>query len=213
MTPHRSQTRRGLTLMEVILSIAILGGALATIGELIRIGARNAAAARDLSLAQIYCETKLNEVAAGVVSLDSTGSETLDEAGEWQCEIATGEASQPELIAVIVTVQQNPDTVSNPVSFSLTRWIIDPAFAAECAALDADFKAQAKQAALNAAQSSSSASSAGQSGSGDAGGDGSGSGGGMGSGDGSGQGSGTGQGNGAGQAGEGAQQQGGSRGR
>ena len=71
--------------MEVILSIAILGGAMATIGELIRIGAANAAIARDLTTAQIYCESRMAEVASGAVTLDSVGTEPLDESGEWLC--------------------------------------------------------------------------------------------------------------------------------
>ena len=43
----RQAPRHGLSLLEVILAIAILGGSLATIGQLIRIGARNAAEERD----------------------------------------------------------------------------------------------------------------------------------------------------------------------
>ena len=39
----RPANKRGLSLLEVILAIAILGGALVTIGQLIRIGARSAA--------------------------------------------------------------------------------------------------------------------------------------------------------------------------
>src|SRR5687767_4481064 len=80
---RHSTFRHGLSLLEVILSIAILGGALATIGELVRIGARNAAIARDLTTAQIYCETKMSEAAVGAVDLSSSSTEPLDEAGEW----------------------------------------------------------------------------------------------------------------------------------
>jgi prepilin-type N-terminal cleavage/methylation domain-containing protein len=144
--------RRGLSLLEVILAIAILGGALATIGELIRIGARNAAIARDLTTAQLYCESKMSEVAAGAVDLDMQGTEPLDEAGEWMCTVESAEVDQQELIGITVTVGQNPDLFARPVSFTMTRWIIDPEYAAECAAIDAQAKAQAKQAAANAKQ-------------------------------------------------------------
>ena len=61
---------RGLSLFEVIISIAILGGSLATIGQLIRIGARNAAEARDLTMAQLYAESQMNRVASGMELLD-----------------------------------------------------------------------------------------------------------------------------------------------
>jgi hypothetical protein len=138
--------------MEVILAIAVLGGALATIGELIRIGARNAAIARDLTTAQLYCESRMSEVAAGAVDLGTLGTEPLDEEGEWLCAIETAEQEQQELIGVTVTVGQNPDMFPRPVSFTLTRWIIDPEYAAECAALDAQLKAEAKQRVANAKQ-------------------------------------------------------------
>ena len=145
--------RRGLSLLEVILSIAILGAALAIIGELIRIGARNAAIARDLTTAQLYCESKMSEAAAGVIDLENLETETLDEEGEWMCVITTEALDQQQLIAVNVTVGQNPDLFARPVSFSMTRWIIDPSYVAECAALDAQLKAEAKQRVANASQS------------------------------------------------------------
>jgi prepilin-type N-terminal cleavage/methylation domain-containing protein len=153
--------RRGLSLMEVILAIAILGGALATIGELIRIGARNAAITRDLTTAQLYCESKMNEAASGVIDLENLETETLDEEGEWMCVITTEALDQQQLIAVTVTVGQNPDEFARPVSFSMTRWIIDPAYVAECAALDAKLKAEAKQRVANAAQTAGSTGDAG----------------------------------------------------
>ncbi|MBW8884274.1 MAG: prepilin-type N-terminal cleavage/methylation domain-containing protein, partial [Planctomycetia bacterium] len=55
----RSAPQRGLSLMEVILAIAILGGALAMIGQLIRIGSRSAAEARDLTMSQLYAESEM----------------------------------------------------------------------------------------------------------------------------------------------------------
>ncbi len=152
--PRTSQSARrgGLSLLEVILAIAILGGALAIIGELIRIGARNAAIARDLTTAQLYCESKMSEAAAGVIDLENLATEELDEEGEWMCVITTEALDQQQLIAVNVTVGQNPDLFARPVSFSMTRWIVDPSYVAQCAALDAQLKAEAKQRVANAAQ-------------------------------------------------------------
>jgi hypothetical protein len=93
--------------------------ALAIIGELIRIGARNAAIARDLTTAQLYCESKMSEAAAGVIDLENLETETLDEDGEWMCAITTEALDQQQLVAVTVTVGQNPDVFTRPVSFSM----------------------------------------------------------------------------------------------
>ena len=118
--------RDGMSLLEVILAIAILGGALAIIGELIRIGSRNAASARDLSTAQLHCESKLAEVAAGVEPLEGGGG-PLDETGEWTYSVVSEPVDDLGLIGVTVTVQQDPAQIARPLSFTLTRWIIDPA--------------------------------------------------------------------------------------
>jgi len=73
--------RRGLSLMEVILAIAILGGSLATIGQLIRIGARNAAEARDLTMAQLYAESQMNRFASGIEIPDIVRDTKYDDGG------------------------------------------------------------------------------------------------------------------------------------
>ena len=118
--------RTGMSLLEVILAIAILGGALAIIGELIRIGSRNAASARDLSTAQLHCESKLNEVAAGIEPLEGGGG-PLDETGEWVYSVVSEPVDDLGLIGVTVTVSQDPAQIAKPLTFTLTRWIIDPA--------------------------------------------------------------------------------------
>ena len=69
----RQAPHRGLSLLEVILAIAILGGSLATIGQLIRIGARNAAEARDLTMAQLYAESQMNRLSSGAARVSDSG--------------------------------------------------------------------------------------------------------------------------------------------
>ena len=132
----RRDFRVGLTLLEVLLALAILGGALVVIGELMRLGARNAEQARDLSTAQILCETKVNEIVAGllpaqvVTQVPVEGVETLNSPGEWLYSVAIDQVDQNGLIAVWVTVHQSPQAVARPVSFTLARWMTDPTVAA-----------------------------------------------------------------------------------
>jgi type II secretory pathway pseudopilin PulG len=145
MHSRRRFRRCGLTLLEVILSIAILGGALAVIGELIRIGSRSAANARDLTTAQLYCESKLNSLAAGIDEPTSVSAAPLDDSGEWIYFVEPQDADEAGMIAVRVTVMQSPDQVAQPVSFSLSRWILDPAVVEAAAALEAEMKAKAQE--------------------------------------------------------------------
>ena len=132
--PHqRARRRDGLSLLEVMLALAILGGALAVVGELMRFGMRNAEAARDLSTAQMFCEAKVNEIAAGLLppqSIANTPIEelaNLDAAGLWLYSVDVQQVDQQGLIAVTVSVFQDPNVKMRPIEFSLVHWMIDPA--------------------------------------------------------------------------------------
>lgn len=128
----RARRRQGLSLLEVMLALAILGGAIAVVGELMRFGMRNAEAARDLSTAQVFCEAKINEIAAGLLPPQPIADvpieeiANLDAAGLWLYSVDVQQVDQQGLIAVKVTVFQDPSVKMRPVDFSLVRWMIDP---------------------------------------------------------------------------------------
>lgn len=119
-----SKRRRGLSLLEVILALAILGMSLAIIGEMVRLGLRSSVATRDLTTAQLLCESKLAEIVAGVEPLAATSGAPLDPEGLWTYTVQMESAQEEGLVTIQVTVQQA--TTNRPVSFSLVRWMIDP---------------------------------------------------------------------------------------
>jgi type II secretory pathway pseudopilin PulG len=118
-----------LSLLEVILAIAILGGCMAVIGELVRLGVRNAEEARELTKAQLLCESKLEEVAAGITPPESASAVAFELDPEWTYTIETGSLDQQGLIQVRVTVQPAESDRLYPLTFTLTRWILDPSLA------------------------------------------------------------------------------------
>ena len=61
------RTTRGFSLLEVILALGILVGAMAVLGELARHGLDSARIARDSAMAQLLCESKLSEITAGLI--------------------------------------------------------------------------------------------------------------------------------------------------
>ncbi len=130
--PSQTRMRGGLSLLEVMLALAILGGSLAVVGELMRFGMRNAEAARDLSTAQVFCEAKVNEIAAGLLPPQPIASApieemaNLDAAGLWLYSVDVQQVDQQGLIAVTVRVFQDPNLKLRPVECSLVRWMIDP---------------------------------------------------------------------------------------
>lgn len=126
--------RSGLSLLEVMLALAILGGALAAIGELMRIGARNAEIARDLTTAQLLCESTVAELQLGFLPIQSVGPmpvTDLQYQTEWMYTITVQPIDQEGLTSVVVRIEQTPEYFSRPVSFTVTRWMIDPLVATE----------------------------------------------------------------------------------
>jgi len=123
--------RDGFSLLEVILALAILTGSIAVLGELARLGLRNAQIARDTAQAQLLCESKLAEVTAGLLPVESvSGAEFEEVVGDgsiaWIYSIDVQLTEIEGMSAVEVTVVQDMDDNKRPVHFSLIRWMPDP---------------------------------------------------------------------------------------
>jgi prepilin-type N-terminal cleavage/methylation domain-containing protein len=132
--------RRGFSLVEVILSLAILTGAIAVLGEAARLAIRNARIARDITQAQLLCESKLAEITAGILEPDPVDGVPFErdhaEAGlsgtagddeiAWLYSIDVEQVDDEGLMAVRVTVAQDLPEEKAPVRFELVRWILDP---------------------------------------------------------------------------------------
>lgn len=125
MTDHRR--RSGFTLLEVLLALAILVGSLATIGVLIEQGLRSAHRAAAVSKAQLYCESKLAEITAGVLLPAPVAAAPLDIDPEWTYTVVvTPDSIDPALLSVRVTVTELIAPPTRPTEFSLVRWVTDP---------------------------------------------------------------------------------------
>lgn len=121
---------RGFSLLEVILALGIMAGAMVVLGELARQGLRYAEAARDVTEAQMLCESKLAEFTSGVTDPSGGAAEPLETDAasprKWLCTVDVSSLSDLGLLAVSVTVTKDAPDQANPLSVSLTRWMIDP---------------------------------------------------------------------------------------
>lgn len=153
------RARRGFTLLEVLLALAILVGSLATIGELTRMGLQNAHRAAASATAQLLCESKLAEITSGITAPTSAPPTPLDDTGLWQYSVAVEPTADASLLVVRVTVSENLPPQQSPVEFTLVRWMLDPQAVADAAAA-------AETEAANAASGSSGSSSTATSGAG-----------------------------------------------
>ena len=121
-----ANSRRGLTLFEVVLSLAIFLGALTALSQLAHNGSRAAVQARFQSQAILRCESKLAEVTAGVVPLEAVeGASFEDDPEHWTWSLAVEQGPHDDLLALAVTVRYSGASLAN-VSQTLRRFVRDP---------------------------------------------------------------------------------------
>ncbi len=143
MTP-KVVNRNGLSLYEVVLSIAIFLIAMVGISQLISIGSDSAVSAKLQTEAAMHCETKLNEVIAGAIDMETVSAQPLSEDDPtwlWSLTANTDEPVEGMVdLTVTVTHYNNQDKAN--ASFTLRRLVRDPQVFIDAAA-DAEEKAAA----------------------------------------------------------------------
>jgi uncharacterized membrane protein YgcG len=159
-------------LLEVILCLAILAGALPALGQLIRMGMSSARQAEDMTQATIAAEGLMAEVVCGARPPDAVTLTPLDTVTDdngnpmFVYSIFVDSSEQVGMLNVEVVVQRDPSSPLDPLECRLVRWMIDPDYVASVA--DAAAAAE-EEAASSSSSSSSSSSGTGSSGSGSSG--------------------------------------------
>jgi general secretion pathway protein I len=121
-------SRRGLSLLEVILSVAIFLGAMTAIMQCLAVGQSSEVAARLQSEAVLRCEAKMGEILCGASEASSSQSNTFDddETGNWEWTAQVSDAGTSGLLQVTVLVEHKPDGGEPNAAFSLVRFMRDP---------------------------------------------------------------------------------------
>jgi prepilin-type N-terminal cleavage/methylation domain-containing protein len=131
----RNTKRNGFSLLEILLSLAILGGSLAIIAQIADSGVSAAREARDLSLARILCQAKLSEVLLNA-TLGQTPQPVFDASAEpfdsqsqtvFTYTIEIQPASLDGMLMIRVSTVAATSQGKQIASYSLDRWLIDPA--------------------------------------------------------------------------------------
>lgn len=123
-----SKSRRGLTLLEALVSVAILGASMTALGVLISVGSRAAENAREGTTAQIICESIMSEVTAGSIPAAAAGPLVYDPEGIWYytIDVQPVQTVPLPLLEVHVVVEEGFAQGRQPISFELVRWMPDP---------------------------------------------------------------------------------------
>lgn len=122
----RDSQRKGLTLLEVLLSLGLFLGALAALSQLWYGGVRAAVQARLSTQAILRCESKLNEVVAGAVPLTSTSDTPFDDDASWTWSLQVESGPHADALLVTVKVSHPGQGGLSSNDYQLRRLIRDP---------------------------------------------------------------------------------------
>jgi type II secretion system protein I len=118
--------RPGVTLLEVVISLAIFLFSIVAIAHLVSLSTDRAVQAQYRQQAAFLCQSKLAEIAAGAEPLSSQGGVPLAEDSSWQWSSSCTESEVPGLWQVTVTVSR-PVRGDQPLEVSLSQFVLDPA--------------------------------------------------------------------------------------
>lgn len=135
-----SETRQGISLLEVVLALAILAVASAYLAQSMHIAAVNAQRAESQTQAEIVAESVMNQIVAGVLPTQSVSwtayvnpnpfgsSAALTNDSQWLYSISSLATEVQGLLGIEVAVNQviTGQTDDGLADFFITRWIIDP---------------------------------------------------------------------------------------
>ena len=114
--------RSGLTLLEIVLSLAIFFGSLTALSQLAWNGSRAAVQARLQTQATIRCEAKLNEVLAGAEAMQNHSNTPFPDDGTWTWTLVVTPSSHPELVQLDLTVNRRGNSRLATTAVTLRRW-------------------------------------------------------------------------------------------
>ena len=114
-------------MLEVLLSLGLFLGALAALSQLWYGGVRASVQARLATQAILRCESKLNEVVAGAVPLQSTTDTPFedDSTWTWSLEVRTSDV-HANVLLLIVSVSHPGQGGLSASGYQLSRLLRDP---------------------------------------------------------------------------------------
>lgn len=135
-------TRHGTTILEVLLALLILGGAIAVLGEFSRNSFRNAKIAQDMTQAELLAESILAKVRIGIIEMESAfdvpitnisnRNDTISDTNAvtegslsdilWLYTLEITNLDDDGLVELAVTVRQNLPEEQQPAACRLVRW-------------------------------------------------------------------------------------------
>jgi Tfp pilus assembly protein PilV len=125
MIYRAAPARRGLSLLEVIISLAIFLMSITAIGHLITMAGKQAVDASQRNEATRLAQAQLNRVIAGIVPLSSQGDTPFDDAPDYSWSV---DAEQQGSVNGLwtVTVKVTRERSDGKIQVALSQMVLDP---------------------------------------------------------------------------------------
>jgi general secretion pathway protein I len=123
-TAAKRLRRPGLSLLEVLLSMAIFLFSLVAIAGLVDFGSARGQAAAMTNAGTRLAKSKMSEVEAGTIDVTIGGSGTFDSEADWNWSVDSQQTTVPNVYQV--TVRVNRDFAGRNYEVSLQQMIFDP---------------------------------------------------------------------------------------
>ena len=126
------RARLGLTLLEVILALSILGIACAFMAQGMQMATTNAIAAQRQAQAELAAESVMSQVVAGVIPMQPSGAwtpvGTSTTSSSWSYMLQLVPCEVQNMVGIEVAVRDDAEQdLTRPADLTVTRWVIDPA--------------------------------------------------------------------------------------
>ena len=133
LASRRRGARRGFTLLEMILALAIFIGSVAVLSRLVLIGIENAEYSRWQAHAALIAESRFHELEAGILTIDQVGDVVQDpDYPEWEWTMSAQPADLTGLYLVTVEVRNVQRLSAKDFVFRLSRmWLEDSEVSSE----------------------------------------------------------------------------------
>ena len=117
--------RRGMSLLEVFIALAIFIAALAVITQIISTGSRASTKAQLQSEATLRAESCMAEAVSGVIPLQND-SHAFDDDASWKWSLSVDSGPHVDTVLLVVTVEHTSDQSKVNGLATLKRIIRDP---------------------------------------------------------------------------------------
>lgn len=116
--------QNAFTLLEVVLALAILAGALATLGEIMSAADRSAANAQAETRAQHLASSLMDKVLCGAIEATDQARTPVevDDTVPWVYSLTITQTTIEGISSIELLVEQDLDEKFNPVKYRLVRW-------------------------------------------------------------------------------------------